>query len=117
MHIAFILIYAPWPTKKTTVAHYWAMAHRLKTSDLQRSLKIYEKTSLDIGSDMNVATTLNNIGMCLADGLDYLQQPLKIYEKTSLDIASDQDVADTLNNIGLCLIKLHKFFSYIFMTV
>ena len=34
IHIAFILIYAPWPTKKTTVAHYWAMAHRLETSVL-----------------------------------------------------------------------------------
>ena len=32
--MAFILIYAPWPTKKTTVAHHWAMAHRLKTPDL-----------------------------------------------------------------------------------
>ena len=34
IHIAFILIYAPWPTKKTTVAHYWTMAHRLKTPAL-----------------------------------------------------------------------------------
>ena len=25
------MIYAPWPTKKNTVTHYWAMAHRLKT--------------------------------------------------------------------------------------
>ena len=37
IHIAFILIYAPWPTKKTTVAHYWAMAHRLKTPALNNS--------------------------------------------------------------------------------
>ena len=28
------MIYAPWPTKKTTVAHYWAMAYRLKTPGL-----------------------------------------------------------------------------------
>ena len=54
---------------------------------LQRSLKIHEKTSLDIGSDVNVATTLNNIAMCFrnmykpADALDYTQRSLKIVEK------------------------------------
>ena len=32
------MIYAPWPTKKTTLAHYWAMAHRLKTSGLDPAL-------------------------------------------------------------------------------
>ena len=34
------MIYAPWPTKKTTVAHYWAMAHRLKTPALH-DLKVH----------------------------------------------------------------------------
>ena len=31
------MIYAPWPTKKTTMAHYWAMAHRLKTVVLDKA--------------------------------------------------------------------------------
>ena len=34
IHIAFILIYALWPIKKTAVAHYWSMAHRLKIPGL-----------------------------------------------------------------------------------
>ena len=69
---------------------------------LQRSLKIKEKASHDIDSDTNVATTLNNIGLCFinmhkpADALDYLQRSLKIYEKASLDIDSDLNVATTL---------------------
>ena len=36
IHITFILIYAQWPTENTTVAHHWAMAHRLKTPGLNR---------------------------------------------------------------------------------
>ena len=81
---------------------------------LQQLLKIKEKASLDIGSDTNVASTLNNIGNCFinmhkpAYALDYLQRSLKIYEKTSLDIGSDTNVAMTLNNIGLCFINIHK---------
>ena len=51
---------------------------------LQRSLKIKKKASLDIGSDVNVATTLNNTGMCFKD----MHKPA--------------------NNIGLCLIKMQK---------
>ena len=81
---------------------------------LQRSLKIDEKISLDIGLDVNVAKTLNNIGRCFknmhkpADALDYLQRSLKIQEKTSLDIGSDVNVARTLNNIGMCFRNIHK---------
>ena len=81
---------------------------------LQQSLKIYEKASLDISLDVNVADMLNNIGKCfmdmhkLADALNYLQQSLKIYEKASLDISSNVSVAHTLNNIGLCLKNMHK---------
>ena len=81
---------------------------------LQRLLKIYEKASLDIGSDVNVASTLNNIASCFmnmhkpADALDYLQQSMKIYEKASLDIGSDVNLAMTLNNIGKCFMDMHK---------
>ena len=32
--IAFILIYALWPTENSATAHHWAMAHRLKTTAL-----------------------------------------------------------------------------------
>ena len=53
IHIAFILIYAPWPTKKTTVAHYWAMAHRLKTPALKNAtdalcIKIKKLTEINV---------------------------------------------------------------------
>ena len=71
------------------------------------------KTSLDIELDVNVARTLNNIGMCFkdmhkpADALDYLQRSLKIKEKASLDIESDVNVAMTLNNIGMCFRNIH----------
>ena len=81
---------------------------------VQRSLKICEKTSLDIDSDVNVANTLSNKGLCFkdmqkpADALSYLQQSLKIFEKISLDIRSDVNVATTLNNIGTCFIVIHK---------
>ena len=81
---------------------------------LQRSLKIKEKASLDIDSDVNVAMRLSNIGLCfmdmhkLDDALDYLQRSLKIKEKASLDIGSDVNVAMTLNNIGLCFMDMHK---------
>ena len=81
---------------------------------LQQLLKIYEKTSLDIGSDVNVARTLNNIGKCFmdmhkpADALDYLQRSLKINEIASLDIGSDVSVATTLNNIGSCFMDMYK---------
>ena len=36
------MIYAPWPTKKTTVAHYWAMAHRLKTPVLDEREPVHK---------------------------------------------------------------------------
>ena len=69
---------------------------------LQRLLKIYEKESLDISLDANVATMLNNISLYFmnihksTDVLDYLQRLLKIKEKVSLDINSDVSVAMTL---------------------
>ena len=52
IHIAFILIYAPWPTKKTTVAHYWAMAHRLKTPGLNQSFSCFFQLVLFISSSV-----------------------------------------------------------------
>ena len=80
---------------------------------LERSLKIVEKASVDIDSDVNVARTLNNIGNCFMhmhkpdDALDYLQRSLKINEKASANIGSDVDVAKTLNNIGfICVCVL-----------
>ena len=81
---------------------------------LQQSLKMYEKTPIDIVSDVTVARTLNNIGICFtdmhkpADALDYLQQSRKIYEKGSVDIDSDVNIARTLNNIGMCFMDMHK---------
>ena len=81
---------------------------------LQRSLKIKENTSLDIGLDSDAATTLNNIGKCFtamhewADAMNYLQRSLKIKKKASLGIGSDVNVAQTLNNISLCFMNMHK---------
>ena len=81
---------------------------------LQRILKIYQKVSIDIGSDENVAMTLNNIGTCFmnmnksADALNCQQQTLKIFQKALLDINADANVATALNNIGSCFMKMHK---------
>ena len=81
---------------------------------LQRSMKIYEETSVDIDSDVNVAITLHNIGSCFmnmhkpADALNYLQQSMKIYEKTLVNIGPDVNVAITLHNIGMCFKDMHK---------
>ena len=81
---------------------------------LQRLLKIYKKSSLDIGLDTNVAITLYYIGNCFrimhkpSDALDYLKQSLNIYKEKSLNIASDTDVAMALNNIGMCFQDINK---------
>ena len=81
---------------------------------LQRLLKIQQKASLDIESDVRMAKTLNNIGTCFrdmhkpADALDYLQRSLKINENTLLDIGLDVSVATTLNNISMCFRGMHK---------
>ena len=81
---------------------------------LQQLLKINEKISLDIGSDVSVARTLNSIGLCFmdmhkpADALDYLQRSLKIHQQASLDIGLDVSVAGILNNIGTCFKDMHK---------
>ena len=51
IHIAFILIYAPWPTKKTTVAH------RLKTPALNDALIFF----------LSFTNLLSNDCLCLSD--------------------------------------------------
>ena len=77
-------------------------------------MKINEIASLDIRSDVNVATMLYNIGLCFmdmhkpADALNYLQRSLKINEIASLDIGSDVNVARTLNNKSMCFMDMHK---------
>ena len=61
IHIAFILIYAPWPTKKTTVAHYWAMAHRLKTPGLDQNQEWKQSKPLIHNSFVYSDKTLLNL--------------------------------------------------------
>ena len=82
---------------------------------LWKSLKAYQKVSLNEETDPDVAMTLNNIGNCFrslhqyAEGLEYYQRSLKIYQKISLNEQTDPHVARTLNNIGICLTDLHQY--------
>ena len=82
---------------------------------LRKSLKVFQKVSLNEETDRDVASTLNNIGICLTDlhryteGLEYLQRSLKIQQKISLNKETDPDVASTLNNIGNCFQNLRQY--------
>ena len=88
--------------------------NRLMHWIIYKSLKIKQNALFDIGSNVNMPTTLNDVGICFmdmhkpADALDYLQRSLKIYEKASFDIESKVSVALTLNNIGWCFMDMHK---------
>ena len=57
---------------------------------LKQLLEIYRNISLDEQKDGNIASTLNNVGLCLmnmqryGDALDHLKQSLEIKQNISL---------------------------------
>ena len=77
----------------------------------KQALEIKRNISLDERNDGNIATTLNNAGICLKnmqrydDALIHFKQSLEIYRNTSLNERNDGNIATTLNNVGDCLTK------------
>ena len=79
----------------------------------KQSLEIKKNVSLDLTTDGNVASTLNNIGNCLMDmqqyndALIHFKQSLEIKKNLSPNPKKDGEVAAILNSILYCLQKLH----------
>ena len=78
-------------------------------------LDIYERKSIDISRDYDVAYANHQIAFCLldlkkpAEALSYSRRALEIQKKLSRNVGRDLDVAETFHNIGYCHIELHNY--------
>ena len=83
--------------------------------NLEKSLQLFRKLSLNEETDSRVARTMNNIGLCHRDlhqykkGLEYFLKSLNVYQKISLNEEADPNVAMALSNIGTCLVDLQHY--------
>ena len=81
---------------------------------MEKALEIEQRSTNDLATDNNVATTLHVIGQCLiqmnklTDAKEYLENALEIKQRSSNDLATDNNVATTLHVIGQCLMKMNK---------
>ena len=81
----------------------------------EATLEMYRSVSLDEPKDGNIASTLNNVGLCLmemqryGDALIRLKQSLEICRNISLDEPKDGNIASTLNNVGNCLMEMQRY--------
>ena len=75
---------------------------------LEKAVKINQRISSDVDSDMGLTFCLLDIGQCLikmnelTDAKDHTQYALKIKQKISSDVNTDRNVVFCLQNSGRC---------------
>ena len=82
----------------------------------EKKLQIHQNISLDSDKDVNIAGTLNCIGMChrnhsrnYSNALMFLHRALEIHRSRAYNADKDKCIAITLSNIGSCHIYLRNY--------